>query len=219
MTETSGIGRRRALARTEGNAAYREKLAQIVQAAVLLFKEKGYEGTTLNDIAAAVGTDRASLYYYVASKEELLREAARDVTAVNTAAAQRISRSSLPAADKIQQFMTMLLTSYEANYPQVFVFIGQDLAKLLGQKSPWAKSMVRQVRLLETLVVDMLNEGIQDGSFRSDLNVEYAAKAIWGMLNWTHQWYRPGPSTSAEAVAATFATIFLDGFSRKPARR
>lgn len=215
MTETSGIGRRRAAARREGNAAYLAKLAQVVEAAAIVFKEKGYEAATLNDIAAAIDTDRATLYYYVGSKEELLREAARDITTSNLRAAQRINASDALPADKIRQFMTTLVASYEANYPQVFVFIGQDLAKLSLQKSSaWAKSMIRQVRQLEAVIIEMLKEGIDDGSFRSDLNVEYVAQAMWGMLNWTHRWYRPGPSISSEEIANTFVAILLEGLAK-----
>ena len=67
----SGIGRRRAAALAEGSAAYAERRAEIIAAAAKVFREKGYRGTSLADVAESLDTDRASLYYYIGSKEEL----------------------------------------------------------------------------------------------------------------------------------------------------
>jgi TetR/AcrR family transcriptional regulator, cholesterol catabolism regulator len=214
MADSSNIARRRAAAREEGNPAYLERLRQLVDAAAVVFKDKGYEATTLNDIADVVGADRASLYYYVGSKEELLREAVGEVTARNTRAAEQIMTTDLTPPEKIRQFISMIILSYGANYPQVFVFIGQDLAKLSLQQNDWARLMTRQVRKLERIIITVLKEGVEDGSFRRDMNVEYVAKGLWGMLNWTHRWYKPGPESSAQEIADTFADLFLGGFTR-----
>ena len=76
--ETSGIARRRAAAREEANPSYLERRAEIVRAAARVFKAKGLQGANLGDIAVESGADRASLYYYVGSKEELFHEAVRE---------------------------------------------------------------------------------------------------------------------------------------------
>jgi AcrR family transcriptional regulator len=65
----SGIGRRRAAALAEGGDEYQSKRRELIKAAATVFKQKGYEAATLNDIAELVGADRASLYYYVGGKE------------------------------------------------------------------------------------------------------------------------------------------------------
>lgn len=215
MVEGSNIARRRAAARKEGSPAYQEKLDQLVATASAVFRDKGYQATTLNDIAEVLGTDRASLYYYVSSKEDLLHAAVRDIATTNAQIADDIMKSSLPAKQKIQQFITTILLSYNETYPQIFVFLEHDLGKLTNQRSAWAKSMMGQVRKIEGVVADMLDEGVKDGSFRSDLDIEYVAKALWGMVNWTHRWYKPGPAKNAQAIADTFAALFLDGFSNQ----
>jgi hypothetical protein len=121
--------------------------------------------------------------------------------------------TALPPPEKIRQFITTILLSYDANYPQVFVFLEQDLGKLSLEDNAWARSMTLQVRKIEAIIIDMLDQGVKDGSFRADLNVEYVAKSLWGMLNWTHRWYKPAPTPRAQEVADTFSALFLDGFA------
>ena len=77
--QSSAIGRRRAAARGEGRIAYAERRQEIVEAAARLFKTHGFRGTSIGQIADAMGTDRATLYYYVGSKEELFDEVVSDV--------------------------------------------------------------------------------------------------------------------------------------------
>jgi AcrR family transcriptional regulator len=211
VAATTGIGRRRALARKEGNPAYLEKREQMVKAAALLFKEKGYEATTLHDIAAAVGADRATMYYYVESKEELLHETVGDVSSRNLKLMKSLLASDLSATDRIRAFIEHTLREYEDSYPQVYVYLQEDMTNVARQKGPVAKQMAKQIREFEAGVVSMLEAGIADGSLRADLDATLVAEALWGMLNWTHRWHKPGGRISAAAIAETFAAVFLDG--------
>ncbi len=87
MTEESPSGsriaRRRSTALSEGGPDYAAKRAELVRVATAVFRLRGYAATSLNEIAHAFGTDRASLYYYVASKEELFQECVADAVAQN----------------------------------------------------------------------------------------------------------------------------------------
>jgi AcrR family transcriptional regulator len=206
----SGIGKRRALARKEANPAYLAKRSEMIRAATLLFKEKGFEATTLNDIAEAFGSDRASLYYYFGSKEELLREAVGGVTQDNLEMVKALRDTDLDVRERIRQFVDNMIRSYDENYPQVFVYIQEDMTKVSGKKDPWAKTMVQQSREFEDAVLALIRDGVEDGSFRDDLDVEIVAKALWGMLNWTHRWHKPG-QRAADDIARTFTAVFLDG--------
>jgi AcrR family transcriptional regulator len=215
----SAIGRRRALALQEGNPGYLDKREQMLKAAVTLFKEKGFEATTLADIAQVVGVDRASIYYYVESKEELLRETVTRVSAGNLELAKALRKSQLSAAERIRAFIESTIRTYDENYPQVFVFIQEDMSKIAPTNSAWSKEMRRQVREFEATVDDLLREGVEDGSFRDDLDLRVVAKGLWGMLNWTHRWHKPGGATSADVIAQTFAELFLAGIAAKPRSR
>ena len=70
MSKVSNYSRRRESAQNEGGADYAAKREELVRIAARLFKEQGYQATKLADIAREAGMDRATVYYYVGSKEE-----------------------------------------------------------------------------------------------------------------------------------------------------
>src|ERR1700712_5008466 len=91
----SRISQRRSAALTEGGADYSAKRAELIRVAAIVFREKGYAAATLNDVAALFGTDRASLYYYVASKEELFQECISGIVSANIANLEIAAASDL----------------------------------------------------------------------------------------------------------------------------
>lgn len=211
----SNIARRRALARKEGNAAYLEKRTQVLTAAVHLFKQKGFEATTLSDIAEAMGMDRASLYYYFPSKDEILQEAVAGVTSRNLEMMRGLRGADLTPAERIEKLIHNALVSFHDNYPQVFVYIQEDMTRIAGREDPWAKTMLKQTHEFEEALLGLLQDGATEGAFRPDLNPTLVAHALWGMINWTHRWYRPGHFEPAE-IAREFSAVFLRGIERRP---
>jgi AcrR family transcriptional regulator len=212
----SGLSRRRRNAQVEGGAAYRGKRSELLQIAGEVFNEKGYEASTLNDIAARFGTDRAAIYYYFASKEEMFQEVfqatAKKVLDDNLSQAKRLQRLKLSAHEKLRLLITLQIKSYEANYPYVYVYIQEDMGKVGHLSTPWAKEMVRKTRRFEAIVTDVITSGIRDGEFRDDLSVPLVAKTIFGMVNWTHRWFKPGDRKyTADQTIDTFAAILFDG--------
>ena len=217
--EASGLSKRRRSAQVEGGAAYRTKRSELLQIAGDVFKEKGFEATTLNDIAARFGTDRAAIYYYFASKEEIFQEVfqatAKKVLDENLTEATRISGLDVGAQGKLRQLIALQISSYEQNYPYVYVYIQEDMGKIAFQSTPWAKEMVRKTRQFETIVTDVIAAGIKSGELRDDLSVPLVVKTLFGMVNWTHRWFKPSDRkyTAAQTID-TFCAILFDGLSR-----
>ena len=212
----SGLSQRRKRAQVEGDATYRAKRTELLQIAGDVFKDKGYERATLNDIAARFGTDRAAIYYYFAGKEEIFQEVfqatAKKVLDDNLAEATRVAALEVSAHDKLRLLIEVQIRSYEANYPYVYVYIQEDMGKVAFQTTPWAKEMVRKTRRFETIVTDVITLGIRDGEFREDLSVPLVAKTLFGMVNWTHRWFKPGDRKyTAQQTVDTFSAIFFDG--------
>ena len=216
----SGLSRRRQSAQVEGSAAYQAKRNELLQIAGDVFKEKGYEAATLNDIAERFGTDRAAIYYYFAGKQELFQEVfqatAKKVLDENLAAATRIAGLDIAAHEKLRKVIELQITSYEANYPYVYVYIQEDMGKVAFQSTPWAREMVRKTRRFEEIVTEVIATGIREGEFRQDLYAPLVVKALFGMVNWTHRWYKPGVRNfSAEQIIGTFSTLLYDGLKRR----
>jgi AcrR family transcriptional regulator len=211
----SGIGRRRQAAREDGNEEYMARRAELIAAAAAVFKEKGYEAATLNDVAERVGADRASLYYYVGGKQELFQEAIRGGVEANVAKLDEITKLEAAPDEKLRLIVEMLVTSYAENYPHMYVYIQEDMRKVASEESDWAKQMTRNTRKFEQTTINLIREAIESGVFRSDLRPELAANALFGMLNWTHRWFKPGKKLTAAEVAQHFSEIFFDGMHRR----
>jgi AcrR family transcriptional regulator len=202
----------------DGGEDYAAKRSELVRLAALVFQEKGYKAATLNDIAARFGTDRASLYYYVGGKEELFHECVKGILDENLAAAHAISRMrNTPARRKLELLVEVVLESYEANYPYMFVYIQEIMAHIIDADTPWANEMEVKTRALEKIFLKVINEGREAGDFRTDIPVTLAASALFGMLNWTHRWYEPGSRHTPASISAAFCAIFFEGYAEETA--
>ena len=215
----SAISRRRAAAREEGSAAYVERRREIVAAAARVFKEKGLQGSNLGDVAAAAGADRASLYYYVESKEELFHEVVREAVEANLAEARAIRDSEGTAPEKLRTLIQALMRSYAANYPMLFVYIQENLSHVPDQHAQWAASMRRINKDYERVVIDLLERGVQEGTIRPVAPAWIVAYGLLGMLGWTNRWFNPDDATmSADEIGAAFADTLLLGLEEPDSR-
>ena len=123
----SNIGRRRATALKQDADTYTRRRREIIEAAAQLFKKNGYAHTSLNDVAEALDSDRATIYYYVASKKELLHEVVRDVVAETAKEALEIQRRSAPAPVKLKELIVALMRAYATNFPYQYVYIQEGI--------------------------------------------------------------------------------------------
>jgi AcrR family transcriptional regulator len=212
MRQSSNISRRRQTALNEGSADYLAKRAELVEIAGRQFKANGFKATTLAEIGHKAGLDRATVYYYFGSKEELFRECVRLGVDANIAECERIyADKARPASERLRAIILQLMSAYDHYYPHMYVYIQEEMSRITGEKSTWAQRIVSQTRTFERIVLSLVNELIESGEMRSDIPVSVAANAIFGMLNWTHRWYQPGGPHPVEQVSAAFADIFFDG--------
>jgi AcrR family transcriptional regulator len=211
------IGRRRRAALAAGGEEYRAKRREVIHVAARVFQQKGYRSATLHDVAAALDTDRATIYYYVSGKEELLREAVFAYVLEIVDELRRIAESDASAPDKLREFITRLMAAYEAHYPHPYVFIQEKLDEAFRLDSDWAHQLVGIVSELQTQLIAIVEEGVAAGELRPGLPPDLIANALFGMTNWTHRWYRPNTSRHrGEDIGACFAEIFLQGLVVDP---
>ncbi|GAA4551272.1 TetR/AcrR family transcriptional regulator [Pseudonocardia xishanensis] len=208
----SKISRRRGTLR-EANPAYQEKRRELVRLASTVFKEKGYDATTLNDIAERFGTDRAQLYYYVSGKEELFQEAVAGVMDGNLADALEIRQMDIDPAAKLHLLAKGLMRSYQENYPQMYVYLQEFYHKVADNPSEWSQGIARQTGRYQKIVTEVVIAAVREGRFRGDITPPLAVNALFGMLNWTSVWFQPGRHHSADEVAEAFASIFCSGMA------
>lgn len=211
---TSGIGRRRAAALDEGGAAYQERRAEIIRAAGDVFKRHGFRGTKIGDIAAAVGVDRATIYYYVGGKEELFHQAVGDAVERNCLRAETILAGEGTPAEKLRTLVTELMVSYAENYPYLYLYLQEDLGAL-APRSQWGRTMARYNKRYENVVVAILEDGVADGSFGIDTEPWVVAYGVIGMVAWSNRWFSPHETTvPAREIGAAYADTLIGGLVR-----
>lgn len=209
---TSAIGRRRDRARKSGTDSYQERRREIARVAAQVFNREGFRGTSLGAVAAALGTDRASLYYYIASKEELFDEVVREATEANVATAEAVRSSDAPAAEKLRTLIQELMASYAKNYPLQYVYIRENLNHVAPERSAWSQHMKGLNKRYEECVVDIVQEGIDEGAFRPLASARVIAFGILGMVGWTNRWFVPDRSSeNADQIGSAYAEMVLAG--------
>lgn len=218
MTETkpkarsSNISRRRKAALDEGTADYLGKRDELIRIAAGIFKAKGYNATTFGDIATHTGLDRATLYYYFGSKEEIFQGAIQGALDKNLEAMRSIDADpNLTTIEKLSAAVRTLMASYHEHYPYLYVYLQQDIATILDRDSKWARDVEDQVRVIETAFARMIESAINQGHFRSDIPPVLSINSIFGMLNWTHRWYDPEGRFTPDQISDAFVKIFFDG--------
>jgi AcrR family transcriptional regulator len=204
---TSNIARRRAAALGDGRPEYVERRREIVRAASEVFKARGFRGTTLGHVAERMGVDRASLYYYYSSKEELFDDLVADAVEVVTSTARAIRDSDAPAPHKLRRLIEDVMCCYERRYPVLFVLVQENLEQL-------APAHARALKGYEEIVTEIIQGGLDDGSLRSRAPAWVLAHGVVGVLAWTNRWFVPAQSPLGSGeIGAAFSDLLLDGLA------
>ena len=208
----SRIGQRRALAKDTKHAHYQDRRAEIFSAASKLFKSRGYRGTSLADIAKEVGADRASLYYYFGSKEELFDDLVTNVVRGNLAIAENIRDSEDPAPAKLRHLIVGLMTSYAEHYPILYVYLQENMAHVAPKRQAWATEMRAVNRRYENAVKQIIQVGIDEGTLRNVSEPWVLAYGVMGVVSWTNRWFNPQTSEiDAPSIGEAYADMILGG--------
>lgn len=212
--DSSKIAGRRAAARGDATSGYNDRRREILVAAAQVFKDRGFRGTTLSHVAEAMGADRASLYYYVSSKEELFHEVVGEAVKVNLATATEIRDSDGPAPDKLRRLVESLMASYADYYPVLYVLIQENLSHVAPEQSEWAEEMQRINREYERVLIEIVQAGQDEGTLRATAPAWVLAYGVIGMVGWTNRWFNPHDSLiDAEQIGTAFADALLLGLT------
>ena len=179
----------------------------IIDAAALLFHERGYHSTSMEDIAARVGLAKPTLYHYFRSKDEILLE-------IHTAMIEVILENHerrLPGGpgrwgELLKGMMGDVIRLMETHPGHLRIFFEHQ-----RELPDRYKTDIRQKRnVYRDHVRNVIEGGIADGEFR-DVDAELATLAVLGISNWTYQWLRPGGNYTADQVTDLFYALVIDG--------
>ena len=187
------------------------RAVEIRQVAARIFREKGYEGTSIQDIADAVGILKGSLYYYIDSKEDLLYDVIRSAHEKGLADVRSWTDSDDAPSEVLRSAIRTHVTSNLARLEEVGVFF-HDFRSLSPERR---KDIVADRDLYDGLLRDVVVAGQQAGQFDPDADPKLVVMALLGMINWLYQWYSPNGPQTPEEIADTFADVLLRGLKAR----
>jgi AcrR family transcriptional regulator len=198
-----------------GGYAPEETRQALVDSALALFGEKGYAVTSVREITEAAGVTKGAFYHHFESKEDLLRLIHDEFLDYQLAILRMaLDRDQAPEV-RLRELLRSLLTSTARYMANVTVFY-LERRNLMGAQH---KATKRKRDEFDRLFLQVIQRGIDDGSFRDDLDPRIVGLGILGMCAWVHQWYRPSGRFSPEEIADMFSEIALDGLRTERAAR
>lgn len=181
--------------------------AHLLDAAAKQFASGGYRQTTLDTIAQQAGIAKASIYRYVASKQELLCKIFVQVGVTFTNALEPIQMAPLPPQEKLRRAVQQLLRIISENVVLFTVFYKEE-----SDLPPDLQAQVIEVRRRNAAGLEhILREGMERGVFRA-MDTRLVVQAILGMCAWLHKWYRP-QDERVDDVATAFLGLIEKGCS------
>ena len=164
---------------------------KLLQMAAHLFRSKGYERTTVRDLASAIGIQSGSIFHHFKSKEEILRAVMEETIVYNTA----LMRSALAQARDTRE---RLLALIRCELQSIMGGTGEAMAVLVYEWRSLSEQGQAQILALrdtyEQLWLQVLGEAREAGYFKGDPFIQ--RRFLTGALSWTNTWFRPqGPMT------------------------
>jgi AcrR family transcriptional regulator len=178
----------------------------IIRAAAQMFRQKGYQASSMQDIADAVGLQKASLYHHVTSKQDILLEILDQALDIMIADMQAVLDAGGPPEEQLREAMRAYVTrvTQEASLAAVLQLEHRNL-----EPRKRAAHVVRRDRY-DQLWRSLIHRGVERGVFR-DVDERMVAFALLGVQNWIITWYRADGRLTPSEIADQFAELFLAG--------
>jgi AcrR family transcriptional regulator len=178
--------------------------SELTRQAARLFAEKGYHGTSIGDLAEAMGVQKGSLYAHIDSKADLLWDVARDGAAAFHAALDGVDDVE-PPTEKIRLALRAHVRVVAEQLDVATVFI-REWRYLEGERR---EQFLAERRRYEERFRGLFREGRELGGLRTDLDDATATLLALSAANWAYTWITP--QTDTDALADRFYEVLLDG--------
>ena len=181
-----------------------QRRSDLTREAARLFAEKGYHGTSMGDIADAMGVQKGSIYAHIESKQDLLWEIASEGAAAFHAALDGAD-DDVPAGERIRLALRahLRVVAEQLDVATVFTREWRYLDDARRQ------TFVAERRRYEERIRELFRDGRDLGELRSDLDAAVAALLFLSSANWAYTWLQPGRDT--DALADRFFALLIDG--------
>jgi AcrR family transcriptional regulator len=180
-------------------------LDSLLAIAVTVFNQRGYDGTSMEHLAARLGISKSSIYHHVSGKEELLRLAVDRALDALFAATERPDATTGRAIDRLENLVRRSIHVLVAELPYVTL-----LLRIRGNTTAERRALARR-REFDHIVERLVQEACDEGSIRPDVDPGLTSRLIFGTVNSLIEWYRPTRTLGADELADAVIKMIFDG--------
>jgi AcrR family transcriptional regulator len=192
-----------------------DRRGELLTLAARMFAERGLKATTVRDIADAAGILSGSLYHHFDSKESMVDEILRGFLDELFARYREIAKQGYRPREALERIVVVSFEAIESHRDAVAIYQAEAAHLLDEERFGYIPERLQEFRALWHTV---LRDGVADGSFRSDLDVDLAYRFMRDTVWVAVRWYRPGGTLDIDVVAQQYLSIVLNGISGKKAR-
>jgi AcrR family transcriptional regulator len=183
-----------------------DRVLQILAAAARLFASKGFEGTSMRDIAVACGISKSLLYHHFSNKDEIYSR----VAVGSTLELYLFVRDRVPDGSPSQKIRAFMLATAEYFRRYRWAWIASTTAFWNDPDRHRQKERLTRRDRFENFLRSLIQEAIDAGEIR-DVDVPMTGRLILSSLNWMHRWYNPNKSATPEQIADIFFDMIFNG--------
>lgn len=185
-------------------------LESLLAVAVQVFNERGFDGTSMEDLSKRLGISKSAIYHHVESKEVLLELALQRAHDGLFAVAQQVWALDAPAVERLERLVYGSVVVLVKQLPYVTL-----LLRVHGNTDVERRALDRR-RELDRRVAKLVDEAISDGDIRSDIDAGVAARMLFGLVNSLIEWYRPRRGDDGSAIADAVSRVAFQGLRTQP---
>ncbi|OBJ78389.1 TetR family transcriptional regulator [Mycobacterium gordonae] len=185
---------------------------ELLGLAAVMFAERGLRATTVRDIADGAGILSGSLYHHFASKEEMVDELLREFLDWLFARYREIVDSEPNPLERLKGLFMASFEAIEHRHAQVVIY--QDEAQRLSTQARFSYIDERN-KQQRRMWHDLLNQGVEEGYFQPDLDVDLVYRFIRDTTWVSVRWYQPGGPLTAQQVGQKYLAIVLGGIAKE----
>jgi AcrR family transcriptional regulator len=188
-------------------------LDSLLDVAVTVFNERGYDATSMEELAARLGVTKSAIYHHVPSKVELLRLALDRALDALFAVTEEPGATTGPAIDRLEHVVRGSVRVLTAELPFVTL-----LLRVRGNTDVERAALQRR-REFDRIVTDLVRAAEEEGDVRPDVDPALTSRLLSGTVNSLTEWYRPDGDLSPDALADAVVTTTFDGLRTSPTTR
>ncbi len=185
---------------------------EILRTAARLFQQRGYDATSMNDVASALKLSKGGLYHHFQSKDEILYEIMNHAMEITQ---ERVLNPVRSIADPEERLRALIRLHIEV----VLSPRDREITVMLHENHPLPPALRKRINarkkeyihFLENLMIEVQKQAQQSHPAKGKVSPRAAAFALLGMINWIYQWHKPEGELQAQNLIPQFTDLILGG--------